>query len=48
MVGSNPCKTGANWQSRTHIDVLTRDCDVWIDDDQVIQGGKYRLEKFGM
>jgi leucyl aminopeptidase (aminopeptidase T) len=41
-------QTGANWKSRTHIDVLTRDCDVWIDDDQVIKGGRYLLEKFGM
>jgi aminopeptidase len=39
-------QTGANWKSRTHIDVLTRDCDVWIDDEQVIGGGKYLLEKF--
>jgi aminopeptidase len=41
-------QTGANWKSRTHIDVLTRDCDVWIDDEQVIQGGRYRLDRFGM
>jgi aminopeptidase len=39
-------QTGANWKSRTHIDVLTRDCDVWIDDEQVIAGGKYLLQKF--
>ena len=41
-------QTGANWTSRTHIDVLTRNCDVWIDDEQVIAGGKYLLEKFQM
>ena len=29
-------QTGAPWKSRTHIDVLTRACDVWIDDEQVI------------
>ena len=29
-------QTGAPWKSRTHIDVLTRECDVWIDDEQVI------------
>ena len=34
-------QTGASWTSRTHIDVLTRDCDVWIDEEQVIHGGKY-------
>jgi aminopeptidase len=41
-------QTGADWKSRTHIDVLTRDCDVWIDDEQVIERGRYRMEKFGM
>ena len=40
-------QTGANWKSRTHIDVLTRECNVWIDDDQVIAGGRYLMEKFG-
>ena len=41
-------QTGASWKSRTHIDVLTRNCDVWIDEKQVIDGGKYRMEIFGM
>ena len=41
-------QTGAAWKSRTHIDVLTRDCDVWIDDDQVIGNGKYLMERFGL
>ena len=41
-------QTHANWKSRTHVDVLTRDCDVWIDDDQVIEKGKYQLEHLGL
>ena len=41
-------QTGAPWKSRTHIDVLTRSCDVWIDDKQVIRGGRYLLERFGL
>ena len=41
-------QTGADWKSRTHIDVLTRDCDVWIDDEQVIERGRYRLAALGM
>ena len=41
-------QTGANWKSRTHIDVLTRDCDVWIDDEQVIARGRYLLDKLGL
>ena len=41
-------QTGADWKSRTHIDVLTRDCDVWIDDEQVIGRGRYRLDVLGI
>jgi leucyl aminopeptidase (aminopeptidase T) len=41
-------QTGARWKSRTHVDVLTRNCDVWIDDDQVIAGGKYLMERLGL
>jgi aminopeptidase len=41
-------QTGAAWKSRTHIDVLTRTCDVWIDDEQVIESGRYRMERFGL
>lgn len=41
-------QTHANWKSRTHVDVLTRHCDVWIDDEQVIAAGQYLLEKFDL
>jgi leucyl aminopeptidase (aminopeptidase T) len=41
-------QTHADWQSKTHVDVLTRNCDVWIDEDQVIKKGRYVLELFGM
>ena len=34
-------QTHADWSSRTHVDVLTRDCNVWIDDEQVIAEGQY-------
>jgi aminopeptidase len=40
-------QTGANWKSRTHIDVLTRECSVWIDDEQVMAGGRYLMESLG-
>ena len=39
-------QTHADWASRTHVDVLTRNCDVWIDDQQVIAKGQYLLEEF--
>ncbi|HXW18656.1 MAG TPA: aminopeptidase [Candidatus Acidoferrales bacterium] len=41
-------QTHAGWQSKTHVDVLTRHCDVWIDEDQVIKKGRYELERFGL
>jgi aminopeptidase len=41
-------QTHADWNSRTHVDVLTRHCDVWIDDDQVIERGQYVLQKFDL
>src|SRR3954453_8494647 len=41
-------QTGAPWKSRTHIDVLTRACDVWIDDEQVIGNARYLLDRFGL
>jgi leucyl aminopeptidase (aminopeptidase T) len=41
-------QTHADWKSRTHVDVLTRKCDVWIDDDQVIEKGRYQLEHLGL
>jgi aminopeptidase len=39
-------QTHADWASRTHVDVLTRSCDVWIDDQQVIAKGQYLLDEF--
>jgi aminopeptidase len=41
-------QTHADWKSRTHVDVLTRQCDVWIDDDQIIAKGKYQLDHLGL
>ena len=41
-------QTHADWTSHTHVDVLTRECNVWIDDDQVIERGQYVLQKFDL
>ena len=41
-------QTHADWKSRTHVDVLTRGCDVWIDDEQVIAQGQYLLDRFAI
>jgi leucyl aminopeptidase (aminopeptidase T) len=41
-------QTLADWHSKTHVDVLTRSCDVWIDDEQVIAAGQYLLDRFDL
>jgi len=41
-------QTHADWKSRTHVDVLTRNCDVWIDQDQVIDKGHYQMDHLGL
>jgi aminopeptidase len=41
-------QTHANWKSRTHVDVLTRNCNVWIDSDPIIANGRYQLQHLGL
>jgi aminopeptidase len=41
-------QTHADWKSTTHVDVLTRKCDVWIDGDQVLEKGRYQLDHLGL
>src|SRR5256885_9907781 len=33
--------TGADWKSKTHIDCVGRDFDIWFDDEQVMRAGKF-------
>ena len=33
--------TGAKWTSRTHIDVVGRRFDIWLDETQVMAGGRF-------
>lgn len=35
--------TGANWASKTHIDCVGRDFDIWFNGDQVMRGGKFLI-----
>ena len=35
--------TGANWVSKTHIDCVGRDFDIWFDGEQVMQAGKFLI-----
>jgi leucyl aminopeptidase (aminopeptidase T) len=36
--------TGANWYSSTHIDVVGRKFDIWIDGEQIMRAGKFLIE----
>src|SRR5437870_2184 len=33
--------TGANWKSKTHIDCVGRDFDIWFDHEPVMRAGKF-------
>jgi aminopeptidase len=33
--------TGANWASKTHIDCVGRDFDIWFDNEKVMERGKF-------
>ena len=35
--------TGANWASKTHIDCVGRDFDIWFDGHQVMREGKFLI-----
>ena len=35
--------TGANWVSKTHIDCVGRDFDIWFDGEQVMKGGQFLI-----
>ena len=36
--------TGAEWYSSTHIDVVGRNFDIWVDGEQIMQSGQFLLE----
>jgi len=36
--------TGAEWDSSTHIDVVGRKFDIWLDDQQIMRDGKFLVE----
>jgi aminopeptidase len=36
--------TGAEWFSSTHIDVVGRKFDIWVDDQQIMRGGQFLIE----
>lgn len=36
--------TGAEWFSSTHIDVVGRNFDIWVDREQIMRGGQFLIE----
>jgi aminopeptidase len=36
--------TGADWDSTTHIDVVGRKFNIWVDEQQIMQDGKFLVE----
>jgi aminopeptidase len=36
--------TGAEWDCSTHIDVVGREFDIWVDDQQIMRQGQFLLE----
>jgi len=36
--------TGADWYSSTHIDVVGRKFDIWVDGEQIMRGGQFLIE----
>jgi len=36
--------TGAEWYSSTHIDVVGRNFDIWVDEQQIMRGGQFLIE----
>jgi leucyl aminopeptidase (aminopeptidase T) len=36
--------TGAEWYSATHIDVVGRHFDIWVDGEQIMRGGQFLIE----
>jgi aminopeptidase len=36
--------TGAEWYSSTHIDVVGRHFDIWVDGEQLMRGGQFLIE----
>ena len=36
--------TGAQWYSSTHIDVVGRNFDIWVDGEQIMRNGQFLLE----
>lgn len=39
-----PKHTGADWWSNTHIDVVSRNWNIWMDGNQIMENGRFTLD----
>jgi leucyl aminopeptidase (aminopeptidase T) len=39
-----PKHTGANWKSSTHIDVISRNWNIWMDNRQIMENGAFTFD----
>jgi len=37
-------ETGADWESKTHVDALILNCSIWIDDRKIMEEGKHLID----
>ena len=35
--------TGATWKCQTHLDIVGRHFDIWMDDDQIMADGRFLI-----
>lgn len=40
-------QTNADWSCKTHVDVITGSCDIWIDDFKVMENGIFLADQLG-
>ena len=36
-------ETGADWESRTHVDAILKDATLWVDDWKLMENGRFLL-----
>ncbi len=34
-------QTGADWSAPTHVDAIAKDCDIWVDGQQIMEKGQF-------
>lgn len=40
----NDPMTGAGWECPTHVDMIMKDCDIWFDDEKIMEEGDFLVD----